>query len=211
MIENPSKGWYIRMNGIEKILDKLQAESQAEADAILSNARAEAEAITARYAKQVEQEKTAAEEKGRKAAAERQDRLIRAAEMESKKTILGAKQAVLDRAFARAREILLDMPRDQYAALLAALAAGSAGTGSEALVFSAKDRAALGEQVTAEANRLRAQAGKPASLTLSEETAEIDGGLLLRDQSSEVNCTFETLLRLSREELAGQAAAILFD
>ena len=57
----------------------------------------------------------------------------------------------------------------------------------------------------------KAEAGKTGFLTLSGETADIDGGLLLRDTASEVNCTFETLLRLSREELAGQAAAILFD
>ena len=50
------------MNGIEKILDKLQAESQAEAEAILAKAKAEADAITARFAKQAEQEKAAAME-----------------------------------------------------------------------------------------------------------------------------------------------------
>ena len=198
------------MNGIEKILDKLQSESQAEVDAILEKARAEAEAITARYARQAEQEKAAAEEKGKKAASERQDRLIRAAEMESKKTILGAKQAVLDKAFAMARESLLHLPEDQYVSLLATLAASSSA-GSETLVLNGKDRAALGEKVVSEANRLRSEAGLPASLTLAQETAEIDGGLFLRDKDSEVNCTLETLLRLGREELAGQAAAILFD
>ena len=199
------------MNGIDKILDKLQAESREETDAILDKAKAEAEAITARFAKQAEQEKAAAAEKGRKAAEDRQDRLIRAAEMESKKTLLGAKQAVLDKAFAQARDALLHLPEEKYVSLLAKLAAGSAGTGAEAVVLNAKDRAAVGEKTIAEANRLRREAGLPASLTLSEETAEIDGGLFLRDQSSEVNCTFETLLRLGREELAGQAAAILFD
>ena len=198
------------MNGIEKILDKLQAEGQAEADAVLAKARAEAEAITARYAKQAEQEKAAAEEKGLKAAAERQDRLIRAAEMESKKTILGAKQAVLDRAFELAKESLLNLPKDRYISLLATLAASSS-SGAEALVLNEKDRSALGEKVVSEANRLRAEAGLPAKLTLSPETAEIDGGLFLRDKDSEVNCTLETLLRLGREELAGQAAALLFD
>ena len=199
------------MNGIDKILDKLQAESREETDAILDKAKAEAEAITARFAKQAEQEKAAAAEKGRKAAEERQDRLIRAAEMESKKTILGAKQAVLDKAFAQARDALLHLPEKDYVSLLAKLAAGSAGTGSESVVMNTKDRAALGEKVVAEANRLRSEAGLPAALSLSGETAVIDGGLFLRDRSSEVNCTFETLLRLGREELAGQAAAILFD
>lgn len=199
------------MNGIEKILDKLQSESQAEVDAILEKARAEAEAITARYARQAEQEKAAAEEKGKKAASERQDRLIRAAEMESKKTILAAKQSVLDKAFALAKENLLSMPEEDYVKLLASMAATSAGSGSESIVLNAKDRASLGEKITAEANRLRTQAGRTARLSLSSETAEIEGGFLLRDQTSEVNCSFETLLRLGREELAGQAASLLFD
>ena len=199
------------MNGIEKILDKLQAEGRAEADAVLEKARAEADAIKARYEKQAEQEKAAAEEKGVKAAAERQDRLIRAAEMESKKTILGAKQSVLDKAFAQARDSLLHLPEEQYVTFLATLAASSSGSGTEVLVFNEKDRAAVGEKITAEANRLRQEAGLPAGLTLSPDTADIDGGLFLRDKDSEVNCTLETLLRLGREELAGQAAALLFD
>ncbi len=199
------------MNGIEKILDKLQAEGKAEADAVLEKAKAEADAIRARYAKQAEQEKAAAEEKGVKAAAERQDRLIRAAEMESKKTILGAKQSVLDKAFAQARDSLLHLPEERYVTFLSILAASSAGSGSEVLVLNEKDRATIGEKITAEANRLRQEAGLPASLTLSPDTADIDGGLFLRDKDSEVNCTLETLLRLGREELAGQAAALLFD
>ena len=75
----------------------------------------------------------------------------------------------------------------------------------------ARVQGSAGEKVVSEANRLRAEAGLPAKLTLSPETAEIDGGLFLRDKDSEVNCTLETLLRLGREELAGQAAALLFD
>ena len=85
------------------------------------------------------------------------------------------------------------------------------GSGNEVLVLNEKDRAKVGEKITSEANRLRQEAGLPAGLTLAPDTADIDGGLFLRDKDSEVNCTLETLLRLGREELAGQAAALLFD
>ncbi len=198
------------MNGIEKILEKLQAENQAEIDGILSEARAQAEAITARYAEQARQERETAEEKGRTAAAERQDRLTRAAEMEGRKMVLAAKQSVLDRAFSMAKESLLSLPADRYTALLSALAAKSAVTGAEAVVLNEKDRAACGRAIVDAANSQRAAEGLTASLTLAEETEEIEGGLLLRDKESEVNCTFETLLHLSREELAGETAALLF-
>ena len=47
-------------------------------------------------------------------------------------------------------------------------------------------------------------------LTLAADTADIEGGLILRDGQVEVNCAFETQLRLLRESLAGQVAQILF-
>ena len=49
-----------------------------------------------------------------------------------------------------------------------------------------------------------------AMLTLSGETREIDGGLILRDGQVEVNCAFETQLRVLREDMTAQVAAILF-
>ncbi len=49
-----------------------------------------------------------------------------------------------------------------------------------------------------------------AQLTLSQETREMAGGLTLRDGNVEVNCAFETQLRVLREEMAAEVAGILF-
>ena len=49
-----------------------------------------------------------------------------------------------------------------------------------------------------------------AMLTLSKETREMAGGLILRDGQVEVNCAFETQLRVLREEMTAEIAAILF-
>lgn len=49
-----------------------------------------------------------------------------------------------------------------------------------------------------------------AMLTLSQETREMDGGLILRDGQVEVNCAFETQLRVLRESMTAEVAAILF-
>jgi len=49
-----------------------------------------------------------------------------------------------------------------------------------------------------------------AMLTLSQETREMAGGLMLRDGSVEVNCAFETQMRVLREEMAAEVAGILF-
>ena len=47
-------------------------------------------------------------------------------------------------------------------------------------------------------------------LTLAGETREMEGGLTLRDGNVEVNCAFETELRVLREEMTAEVAAILF-
>ena len=49
-----------------------------------------------------------------------------------------------------------------------------------------------------------------AMLTLAQDTRERDGGLILRDGQVEVNCAFETQLRVLREDMTAEVAAILF-
>ena len=50
-----------------------------------------------------------------------------------------------------------------------------------------------------------------AMLTLADETREMEGGLILRDDKVETNCSFEMLLRLQREPMAAEVARVLFD
>ena len=47
-------------------------------------------------------------------------------------------------------------------------------------------------------------------LTLAEETRDISGGVILVQDKMEINCAFETLIRLSRDEISPQVANILF-
>ena len=83
-------------------------------------------------------------------------------------------------------------------------------SGKEQLIFSQADRAAFGGKVTAKANGLLAKAGKTAELTLSPTTGDFQGGLLICDGDVEVNCTFETLVRMVRNEVVGDVTKALF-
>ena len=46
---------------------------------------------------------------------------------------------------------------------------------------------------------------------MAEGTRPIKGGLVLLGDRVEVNCSFETLVRLQKETLASQVAQVLFD
>ena len=87
--------------------------------------------------------------------------------------------------------------------------------GCEQLIFSPKDRERVGEQVVAAANEKLSQDGaaeaRVGQLALSEEARPMRGGFILSDGEVEVNCAFETLVRLQREKLERRAAEILFE
>ena len=228
------------MNGIEKITQRIDQDAQSEIDKILGDARAQAAEILARYEAQAQKESEDIVARGEKNAAERQDRLASVAQMEAKKLTLATKQEMLDKAFDLALDRLVSLPDEEYVALLADLAARAATTGREQLIFSQKDRARIGKQVVAAANEKLAKAVAPelpdalaeskagaildkvvsgasaflagtGMLTLSEETRPLRGGFILSDGDVEVNCAFETLVRLERGEISGEVAKALFD
>ena len=227
------------MNGIEKITARIRQDADADVAAIRAQAEAQAAQIRAQYEAQAKAQAEKAAESCRQAARQRLERLESVAEMEGKTSLLTAKQACIDQAFAKAREKLLTLPEADYVELLAKLAARSSVTGREESVLNRRDREAVGAKVAARANELLAQAAAPelpaelkeskaggiltkvvtgasallqgtAMLTLAPDTAEIEGGLILRDGQVEVNCAFETQLRLLRENMAGQVAQVLF-
>ena len=54
------------------------------------------------------------------------------------------------------------------------------------------------------------EAQPSAGLTLAEETRPIQGGFILVNGRVEINCTFDTLVRLQRSETAGSVAKQMF-
>ena len=193
------------MNGIERITQRIGAEAQAEIDRVLGEARAEAEKITARYKAQADAEAADLDAKNKKAAAEREERLAGTAQMEARKAALAAKQEMVEKAYGLALQKLCSLPEEKYTAVLAELLIQASSTGKEEVIFSDKDRRKVGKAAVEKANK---DGGR--KLTLSGETREMAGGLILRDGQVEVNCAFETQLRVLREEMTAEIAAILF-
>ena len=193
------------MNGIEKITQRIASDAQAEVDRILGDARDEAGHIAASYRAQADAEAAELAAKNEKAAAEREERLVSAAQMEARKIQLAAKQEMVEKAYIQALDKLCALPEEQYVALLADLLVKASSNGKEEAVFSKEDRERVGKAAVEKANGL---SGK--QLRLSEETQPIRGGFILKDKNVEVNCTFETLVRLQKAETAGAVVKTLF-
>ena len=193
------------MNGIEKITQRIESDAQAEIDRILGEARDEAARITASYRAQADAEVRDLEAKNERAAAEQEERLVSAAQMKARKVQLAAKQEMVEKAYIQALDKLCAMPQEQYVAVLANLLVEASSNGREEAVFSKEDREQVGKAAVEKANQI---SGK--QLRLSEETQPISGGFILKDKNVEVNCTFETLVRLQKAETAGAVVKTLF-
>ena len=194
------------MKGTEKIIAHIQADSAAQADAILAQAEqqcAEIRAGSERKAKDAYAETIRA---GVKANQDRLESVERLARMEGRKSVLALKQDMVSKSFDLAVDKLVDLPEEQYVALLAKLAAQASVTGDEQVVLTARDREKIGPAVVAAANA-RLSDGK---LTLSDEVGAFRGGLLLRRGSIEANCTVELLVELCRGDMAAELAKVLF-
>lgn len=192
------------MTGIEKITGRINADAQAEIDAVLAQAQAQADEIKAKYDAQAKKEYQELLTRGKSAAAERESHLNSGAQMEARKMLLAAKQEMLDKAFAEAEKQLCALPDKEMTALLVKLAKQASSTGKEEVILAKGVAKRIGKNVVAEANK------SGLNLTLSQQEGSFAGGLLLNDGAVEVNCTFETLVRLARGEMAGQVAKVLF-
>lgn len=195
---------------LEHILDKIIADAKAEAAGIEGKGTEEAERIRAAGEAQAKEVRERLIDRARQEAEERAARLLTLARLEARNIRLAAKQDAIDEAFAAALTRLQQLPEDEYHRLLVGLIVSAARSGQEEIILSPQDRERLGASLLTEANAALAAAGKPGRLTLADETRPTAGGCVLRDGPIEVNCTFETALRLAHDDLVPQVAARLF-
>ena len=199
------------MNGIEKITKQIASEAEAEINAILAQAEADAAATAESFAKQAQTEADELLRAGQENAQQRVMRQERTTRLEARKDILGLKQELVSAAYDKARKAILALDEDKYVAFLAAQAGAAALTGSEEIILSQADRDRLGEKLVAAANAAAAKRGLPGTMKLSDETRPVSGGLVLRRGSIEVNCTLDKLLEMTRSSLDAEVASVLFN
>ncbi|NCB51740.1 MAG: hypothetical protein EOM54_07665 [Clostridia bacterium] len=199
------------MNGIEKITARINADAEEEIREIRAESEKRCAEIKAANERKAEAEYWKIVQDGAKEIEDRASRMDRTARLEAKKMILAIKQQMVSRAFDIARDKIVDLPEQDYVGFLARQASDAAITGQEELILNEKDRRIYGGKVVKAANEMLSNRGVEACLTLSGMTRQIYGGLILKQGDIEVNCTVETMLDLSRGELAAQVAEVLFE
>ncbi len=188
---------------------------------ILRDARAEANAIGERAARERDEILKAADEEAEalyqrrfaelksRAEDEKKQRVTLQA-LEARKSVLAEKRAQLDSVYAAALSELENLPEDRYRDLLVRMLVDAAPDGTGEVLLCERDRDAIGPRLVEDANRALAAAGRPAGLSLSAETRDMTGGFVLRSGDVEVNSSFASELQSRREELEEKLVDTLF-
>ena len=219
------------MTGLEKVIGKIIADAEADARAILDKARAECEAIKAKYAAQTEVE---IEKLKDECDRECQALIIRArssAAMAKRNAILEARAKLIDDAYASAEKIIRNMNGDQYLELLHKMLRSSMKNQLEGeaeslrlygedispaayeVVLNSRDRDTYGEKLLATYRTGYGSRISPAvlaKLRLATDTAPIDGGIILRCGPVETNCSLALLMAENRRDTEARVSSILF-
>lgn len=193
------------MDGMERIICRLQADAQAEIDLLLETARETAAQITAQSRSRVEETRAELLRRSEAAAAEQEEQLVGLARMEMRRKVLAVRQELVEQACSMAVEKLCAVPEQQSVQIVAALLRAAAPELPGEALFPQGSPRQIGEQAVALANQTR-----PAPVKLSHRTCAIRGGFLLDCGQVEVDGSFETLVRLLRAEMAPSVAKLLF-
>lgn len=219
------------MIGLEKVTGKIKADAEADARKTLAEADERCAALAAQY-----KEATDAELERLREASDRECQALvvrarSAAVMAKRNAILEARAAIMNEAYASAERQVRSMHAEQYLELLCKMLRTALKLQMESeeesmrlygenispaayeVLLNPRDFGTYGEKLMKTfkvglGSKLPVRA--LSKLSLSTETAEIDGGLILRCGSVEVNCSLATLLAQNRRETEVRVSRILF-
>lgn len=189
------------MTGLDRMTEAIRAEGSAEAASI----RAEAEKEAARIRAEGEAAAAAVRENAAREADRLRARILAQASsqasLNARRDTLQAKQSMIADVLEEAVRTIEQYDTSAYFSALAALIAPYAALGEGEILFNERDAARVPADFLSNVG---------GNLRLSEETASIRGGCILRFGGIEENCSLEALLRNKREALQDEVASILF-
>lgn len=186
---------------IESITARILQEAKDEAEQLMKQTESERDALLAGAAEEAEAAKTEVAAKAKEDAKVLGERRSSVAELEARKLRLSAKQEMIDRSFEEAVKLLAGMPEKEYQAFLMELLAPYQTQPGE-ILLNEKDKKAYGKAL--------AEALKDSPLTISEETAPIQGGFILQQGSVSLNASLEKLMETQKKQITAEIAAVLF-
>ena len=200
-------------SGTDKIVSSIMSEAQGKADIIMQEANAEIATITADAEKTAESEKNKILDNGKKQSDMRYQQIISEAKMNARRAELGAKEEVIEAAFAKATDELKSVASsgsDEYEDSLSKMIKEAVDElGSDDLIIQLNE---------ADTNKFKSQLDSSSTFQIDDinfqlgEPIDTIGGAIVKTKSGdiEVNNTIESRLERFKSVLRSEVANVLF-
>ena len=194
----------------ESLLEKIDEDAHLEGRALVDAAKEEA----ARLVSEGEEETRRTAETIRASLRERGERertkIMSEALAESRANFLSAQDNLFEEAFMEALRDFMELPEERYRVWLKRVILKNVSGGKEEVVAAPYDRALLADGLLDEINLALQERGGEASLTLAEEEADFERGVILASGNYINNLSLETLMREVRDRHEEGVLKILF-
>jgi len=196
------------MAGIDNITNEILQEAKDKAAAVIAEAKKSAEKELENARLEGGKLAAKAKEKAEKDAAAYGTRINSQIGMRKRGAVLSARQEIIGEVIENAAKQLRSLSDSDYFKMLTALIGKHIGSGSGELLLGKKDLARLPAGFADAVAELGKKAG--GALKLSEESAEIDDGFILRYGGIDENCTLSALFAEKHDELSDTAAGAIW-
>ena len=186
------------MDGKEKIIARILEDAESKSRAIVDNATESGEKLLNEATQEVAEARAVAENKCQLEHKEILRRKLSVAQLEIKKYNLAKKQQLVSQSFDKAFRMVLDMDDKKYLLFITNLLKMYAEKG-EQLVLCPKGRKVVTPKLASE-----------FGLTLSDKTAQFEGGFVLEGNGYDKDVTLKTLLQQLRFKYESDVASLLF-
>ena len=221
------------MTGIDKITGEIISEAEADAATIISRAQERCAEIMFASSAECEKIKAELEDKAQRDAESIISRAKSGAAMQRRNILLSARREATDKVFETAYKEILNLPEEKYCEVVSRFVADAilmqietektniALYGEEEallpekyeLVFNKADKEKLSGAILEGVERIiigKMSRDVLQKLTIAEDTADIEGGVIVRFGSVECNCSLRTVFAEIREKLEGEISTLLF-
>jgi len=209
--------------GVDKIISHIETEAEKEISKTLLKAQEEADTITKAAQEKAKRETEKVLSNGKRAASLEGHKIIAEARINVRRTRMDSQEEAIVASFNAAQKALEELAekgkrdnlnyRDIMFNLIVSASEIVAGKKLE-LVFNKRDRKTFNKETLKEAREsIKEKTGREISLSLTGETIQCLGGVVVRDLENqvEVDNTLETKLNQLKDNLRVDVAKILFE
>ncbi|MBW7992552.1 MAG: hypothetical protein FVQ84_21405 [Planctomycetes bacterium] len=193
----------------EQVVEKILADARAEANKIKKQADDKETGEQDKLSQQLDEYKKQTQILARQAGEDKNSHILAAARMNIAKEYLAEKRTILDEVFEQARQQLLNLPDEEYQALIKKLLLEAVETGDEEVVVDTNE-GRISEELIKEVNQ-QLGSDRKSSLKLSDQRQNLGAGFILTRGKIKTNVSIEVLLDQARKELEIQLAKELFE